>query len=538
MIFKPLLAVVTAAASIAAGAFALSVVDLLGPAEDEALQLVPPDAAIYTNVFLDPSTSQKLALDDLLAHFPAAGDRAGARDRIVELIDQGLAEVGLTFEADIDPWLGDQIAFFMQVPASFDAEPGVALLLETEDVSAALSAVDKAQVADPSLVFEGRIYQGIRYEVSQNGDAVGAVDSFLVSGTETGLKAAIDASRGRSLAEAERFDQAIAALTPDRLALAYVDPAAFARLAAGFPGAPPFGSRAGAASEAFDPLTQGAAAFVFYARGDALVIEGSSRLPQDPALAAVIRGAARESKMLGRLPGDSWLAFGVPELGNSIRSLLTAFESAFAQQGGAFPGLPPGGLLGGFEAALGLNLERDLLAWMGDAAFFVRATNPNRVGGGVVIEATDQESSWYAINRLKKAAHRFDLPVRRSKWANLGAGFALQAPDMPEPFNVFASSDRAFAIYGDMSTGLAFGSDPSLAGMPTFDAARGSLGDGYALGGFVDLSAVFELAERSGLVTGAYRHDLRPWYQPLSFVSFGTKLEGDNALQRVVLGVR
>ena len=532
---KPVFAVVTAAIVLAGGSLAISVVDLLGPAEDDALELVPADAAIYTNVFLDPSASQKLALDDLLAHFPEATDRDAARDRIVELLDKGLAEVGLSFDADIDPWLGDQLAFFMQAPTNFTAAPGAAVLLETDDIDAALATVDKAQAADATRSFTQARYEGVDYEVDQEGNAVAAVDSFLVSGTEAGIKAAIDASQGKSLAASDRFDEALQGLAADRIALAYMDPAAFSRLAVGFPGGGGVGPGFGGA---FNPANQGAIAFVAYARGDAVVIEGSSRLPEDPALATTIRGAARESKMLERLPGDAWLAIGVPDLGTTIRSLLRSFEQAFAQpQPGAFPGLPPGGLLGGFEAAVGLDLEADLLSWMGDAAFFVSGTDPEKVGGGAVIEATDERAARAALERLEDTAARFDAPVRDLAW-KVGHGFSLQAPDMPESFNVLAADTRVLAIYGEVPTLSALGSDPSLAGTATFKAARASLGDGYALGGFVDLGAVMDLLEGAGLTSGPYAQGIETWTEPLSFVSFGTKIEGDSTLQRIVLGVR
>lgn len=536
MSLKPVVAVVIAATLIAGGSVAVSVADLLSPAQDDAVALVPPDAAIYANVFLEPSAPQKVALDDLLAHFPGAGNRDAARDRIVELLDVPLAEVGLSFETDIDPWLGDQIAFFMQVPAGFTSEPGVALLIEAEDVDAALAAVDKAQAADAEHTFRAARYQGVDYEIDQNGDAIGAVGSFLVSGTETGLKSAIDANEGRSLAGSDRFETALAGLNDDRLALAYLDPAAFAQLAVGFPGGAGFGPPG---TGPFNLLDQGALAFILYARGDALVVEGSSQLPQDPALAGAIRGAARESKMLEQLPGDAWFAFGVPDLGSTVRTLLTAFETAFAQpQGGAFPGFPPGGLLGGLEATLGLDVETDLLAWMGDAAFFVSGKRPDSVGGGVVIEAIDPAKARQALQRLRARAERLGAPVRGSTFDPPGEGFALKARDMPEPFNVIAADERVLAIYGDAATGFALGSDPSLAGTPTFGHARSSLGDGYALAGFVDLPALSELLERAGAMGPPLGPQIKMWTEPLSFISFGTKIEGSTTLQRVVLGVR
>src|SRR5688572_6037446 len=74
-----------------------------GPVSDEAIDLVPEDAAIYFNAFLNPSRDQKRALRDLLEKFEKAPTPDEATDELADLINQGLEDVGLTFQEDIDP---------------------------------------------------------------------------------------------------------------------------------------------------------------------------------------------------------------------------------------------------------------------------------------------------------------------------------------------------------------------------------------------------------------------------------------------------
>ena len=530
MNLKVVISIVTAAIVIAGGALALSVTGFFAPAEDDALDLIPRDAAIYVNVFLDPSPSQKLALDDLLAHFPQARDRDAARDRLVELLDQGLAGVGLTFEDDIEPWLGDQLAFFMMAPASVNATPPLALLIEADDVDAALDAVAKAQANDGSS-FTARTYKGIDYEVADSGDAVGAIESFVVSGSEAGVKAAIDAAEGESLASSERFERATADLEEDRLALGYFDFAPFARLGTFGPGATLGGP--------FNPANQGPTAFILYARSDALVSEASSDIPDDVEAGGFVRGLAAESKVLAELPGDAWFAAGAARFGDSLRDLLAAFEDAFAQApGGAFPGLDPGSLIQGLEAQIGLSLEADLLSWMGDAGFFVSGDSLQALQGGALFEATDPKAARDALARIEGAIRKLGAPVQNARVAGADAGFALQEPGMPQPINIVAAGDRVVAVFGSSATSDAIGGSARLGDQVIYRQARDALGDGYSLSGFADLEQIVAFANQVALAHVDAAEDINAWLEPLSYVSFGAKTEGDSIVQRLVIGVR
>ena len=86
--------------------------------EDEAAsgasELVPASAAFYGEATLKPEGEQKEAVDAILAKFPGAGQ---AGDKLKELIDKALREsdAPVSFQKDIEPWLGDEAAFFAPV---------------------------------------------------------------------------------------------------------------------------------------------------------------------------------------------------------------------------------------------------------------------------------------------------------------------------------------------------------------------------------------------------------------------------------------
>ena len=79
------------------------------PAEDAAIDLVPADSYVYGTLYIEPSGSQKRALDDLLGKFPEIESTDQAINRLTELLDEELQTMGLSYAEDIEPWMGDQL---------------------------------------------------------------------------------------------------------------------------------------------------------------------------------------------------------------------------------------------------------------------------------------------------------------------------------------------------------------------------------------------------------------------------------------------
>ena len=77
-----------------------------------AAELVPAGAVIYGEATLKPEGDQKEAIDAILAKFPGGGQ---AGDRLKDLIEKALREsdAPVSFKEDIEPWLGDEAAFFV-----------------------------------------------------------------------------------------------------------------------------------------------------------------------------------------------------------------------------------------------------------------------------------------------------------------------------------------------------------------------------------------------------------------------------------------
>ena len=125
-------------AAVGASLWAVTSFLATGPQPAEAL---PADTLGYLSVDLDPSGSQKVEAVRTLQKFPAFADEIDLdtdddiRQRIFEEIESSGACSGLDYEADIEPWLGDRMAF---AAVDTGAElPAAVFVLQVTDAGAA-----------------------------------------------------------------------------------------------------------------------------------------------------------------------------------------------------------------------------------------------------------------------------------------------------------------------------------------------------------------------------------------------------------------
>jgi hypothetical protein len=511
-----------------------------GSAEDNAVNLVPADAAAYGSVFLDPSTDQKRAIEDLLEKFPEAPSTDEARNKLVDLIDEGLAEIDMNFEDDIDPWLGDQIAGWAQIPDDLMSgeavttpgteidSPPAAFLIASDDDDAAIQFVEEASAKSDDELSE-KSYEGADYMLNEEEkSAAGVVDGFLVIGTEIGFKAVVDVSGGEdSLSDSETFTDATDELTEDRLATFYFDGSAVVDALEKSGGAPPGAFDSGSFGLLGGSLSPTAGAL--FVESDKVVFETTSEPGDEDGqeLPAISDG------LLPDVPGDSWGAFGLADLGATLEVAYEGLIDSFAAGG-----MSPEDLDAQFEAQTGLNLREDLLSWMGDAGIFVSGTDPVSIEGGLVIESSDPATSSATVDQLATLLER--QGIRTEPLSAGGAeGFAV---DIPAPGvtqrAVVLAGERVVIAYGEEAAVRALeGSDP-LSESEAFQTATEGLGDGFTASGYFDVDAIQELAEAAGASQfPEYEEDVKPWLEPFTYVTFGSRENGGRLVQRLVIGI-
>src|SRR5207247_1618284 len=104
-----------------------------------------------------------------------------------------------------------------------------------------------------------------------------------------------------------------------------------------------------------------------------------------------------ENRLLTELPGDSWAAIGISNLGDRIGNVIKQVD--------AVPGIGSGGVEGQLQAQTGIDI-RQVAKWVGDVALFGRGTDLQSIGGGAVAETTDQAQSKGDIQRISRAIAR------------------------------------------------------------------------------------------------------------------------------------
>ena len=163
--------------------------------------------------------TRRRRIDAILAKFPGGGQ---AGDKLKDLIEKGLREsdAPVSFKEDIEPWLGDEAAFFVASLGRERPGPATAGLIATDDEDKARAALEKS--AEGKLTKKN--YKDVEYLSDESGEAGAVFDGFLVLGTEAGVKAAIDTSEGgKKLSEDESYKNALDDAADDRLGFFYMN---------------------------------------------------------------------------------------------------------------------------------------------------------------------------------------------------------------------------------------------------------------------------------------------------------------------------
>jgi hypothetical protein len=471
-------------------------------AASSASSLAPASSLIYGEVNLKPEGAQKEAVDTIVSKFPGEGS---AGDRLKALVDRALrdSDTGISYEDDVEPWLGDEAAFFV-----FGKQMNQnALLLAADDEDKAQEALEKSA--------EGKVtkktYRDVEYVMDEAEETnTGAVfDGFVVLGTEGGVKAAIDTSKGDSpLVDSDDYTGAIDDVSEDRLGLLYVNSPQILKdstnAAAGVP-------------ENFRRVFEQPAVVTIDADSDGVAFEGS--LPEGTS--DILPFLGQGSELIEQLPADSWLAMAQPDFDRTLDFFIESIA----------------GFAGGrdvveqqFEASTGLNLQRDVLDWMGDFAVFVRGNGESNVNGALIIETSDEAASGRLIERLRKLAEtQADNPGDRVVPLSApggGEGFTLVSPSIPRPLHLFQRDGRVVLAFGDEAAAEGVEASQPLADSADYTQAAESLGD-YDVSFYVAVQPILDLVESTGAASDADWQKAKPYLEPLDALVGGTSGDGE-----------
>jgi hypothetical protein len=479
--------------------------------------LAPPDAPLYVEALVRPEGEQR---EDALEALGKVLLTDAPEQRLRELLQDG-GEDGFDYERDVDPWLGERVGVWARDLQA--EEPAFTLIAAATDTDQALEAVEAAARREGTEL-EERSHEGTDYLFdAQEATGAAAVEDFLVVGTEPELQRTIEVSGDDSLAESERYEQLIDDLPDDRIGTLFVDQ----RAAFEATQAPEGGPEAQILNSLFNPreLQPGAAALV--ADGERIVIDSVTRRGGS-ALVNQLAGLTSEpTELLGELPADAWVAFGLNDLGSTV-------DEVFTQVAGALGGAA---IEGQFREQTGLDLRRDVLGWMGDVGVYASGAGPEALRGALVIEITDAERAESAFGRLDELLRAMaDAQVGDADVDGADQALEVRSPDLPDPVVLAHNAERMVIGYGAAAAEAVLGDADQLADTELWERGRTILGD-LEPSFLLDMAQVIANVEAFGGADAEFER-ARPYLEAYDVVASGGQVDGEDQSGRLAAGLR
>ena len=349
-----------------------------GGKTDEAARaagITPIDAVAFLTVSLDPSIEQKRNLMSIAKAFPGAKVKDEFEQSRDELLDQMLEGSGLDYSDDVKPWLGDEVAVLALPGPGPDAVPTAVVMIEVDDREKAEAALKKAAAKEPEIG-EYRF-----------------IDDFvvMVGRGQEGGKAALDAVDAQAksdkpgLADAAKFKNVIDELHGDRLVLGWVDSQRLGEMIAE-------GMRESLPVQ-FDFAKQlagaGPVAIDLHAANKAIVLEAVGKGAQP--------SKGGQPRLTEALPAATLAALTAFDLGGGLTSALAQMTAGTNEAPNPEEA---------FKEATGLDLNTDILSWMGGEVTLAVGPPPGEElipDFALVVEPTDRAKAEAAVPRIRAA---------------------------------------------------------------------------------------------------------------------------------------
>jgi hypothetical protein len=365
-----------------------------------------------------------------------------------------------------------------------------ALVLDTTDVDKARSFLEgQAHGAGAHTVS----YRGVSFELSPDGIAEGVVHRFAVIGSEAGVKGVIDTGAGgESLAHASAYAKLASTAESGRLANAYLDletldSAVKAHGSSGSLLALLHGvlGEAGQAYASVIPATSSLAIDL-----DTLPpASGSAGGESTPGGAQVLRG----------LPGNAWLAIGVGDLGKTLSggtsALSTLANLAATIKIGSF------GIGKAFAplSSPSIDVQRDLLSWMGPAGIYVGGSSLLNLQAAIVITSKNPALSRAAVGKLAAAYREAGADTASTSIPGTETAVTVKLPAFPLALTMAAGQGKFVMGLGQASIQEALNPQSTLENSTLYNSASSALGQGIQPSAAIEFHTLTGLIESLGL---------------------------------------
>ena len=524
---------------------------------------VPASAPVYVGAIVRPEGGDKTAA---LSAGKTLSHQADPYSRLLVAL-QTPGSPALSFGSDVAPWLGPQAGIYLTSLASSGPvlsllEQGLlgssrasgtypfgnggaqgAIVMDTTDSSKAQSFLDsQAQHAQA----HSASYRGVSYQISSGGVAFGLVDHLAVIGSESGLHGVIDTTLGgSSLLDSPSYSKLLSSAPAGTLAHVYSSPAAKAAAPKGI------GSLVGVlaggrtANISLVPATSSISVYADTLTGGATT--GGGLLGFDP------EGA----RALSDLPGESWLAVGLGNVGTSLSldvSDLQTLASLVGSVGGSSEGQSSGllsvnslieGLIKPLEV-LGADTpeaRRDFASWMGPAGVFGAGSSLLELKAGIIIDSKDPAASTAAVTKLADQLKAQGASIEPTVVPGTTASTGARISGLPLPLVIAAGRDSTgqakFVMgLGEAAVTAALSPSSTLGSSASHQAAETALGESTQPNVILEFTTLISLLEGVGLTQDPTIAPLVPYLHSLTTLyGGGHQLSGEIDRYRLVLGL-
>ena len=392
-------------------------------------------------------------------------------------------------------------------------------MLDTTDVAKAQSFLEgQAHSASAHTTS----YRGVTYYVSPNGVAEGIVHKFAVIGSEAGVKSVIETAAGApSLAQASAYSKLTSTAEHGALANAYLSSEELARALKGGSGSGSGngGGSAGSA-ESILPLLEGLLGnpgqlYLSVIPSASQVALNLDTLPPSSAggsgsgeSSSSSAGSGSEStealgasgaQVLRGLPGSSWLAVGIGDLGSALGNGARGL-GALGSLGSVLnlDGIDFGKLLAPLTSR-SLNVRRDLLSWAGATGVYVSGSSVLALQAALVITSKDPARSRAAVAQLAQAYREVGGQTSPTSVPGTETAVTVKLPSFPLQLTLAAGQGKFVAGLGPSSIKEALNPQTTLGSTSSYSAAASTLGGGIEPSALIEFHTLSGLLESLGL---------------------------------------
>jgi hypothetical protein len=438
-----------------------------GNAGADPAAFLPASAPVYVELQVRPSGDLAENAEAVAGKVLRTSDPAG---KVVGWLDAAIHDKGASYERDVAPWLGQRAGLAVMGIGASGSDPDVVLAVASKDDDAAQKFVDARTTGG-----RPETYRGVRYTYKASDDlAAAVVDHVVLVGTDKAFKSAVDAQSGAKLADAGAFKAARAAVGTDGLGFLYADPLKAFNLVPGAAG----GSLSSGNAQGLKVVQQllagtglqSVAASLNVAK-DAVQVDAAAVGLKAGAAGAAGRGDGPGAA--AAVPAGSWLSLGIGDVGGAVQSALRSSAAS-----GMTGGMDPETLLNGLKSQLGVDVDKDLLSWMGDAALFVRGTSKATLGGALVVRSKDPAASRAAVPKIRKLLKGLGVKAGAVTSSGGTTEFSVSEPAVPGgAIDVAAKDDKFVIAIGSGAVEDALGGGATLGSTDVYRTASGLLGD-------------------------------------------------------------